>query len=162
MKKTLLIILTALSALGIEAEAQVDGRLIGNFARANEAAMIGYESAEVCGEAGGRWFDGDCIFAAEDSVRITSQASGIRLAIDTVGITGNACEYEGTATYRDFSTLVSTKPTRVWNGKEMVPATCEVTVTALDGGAVSVKTNGRCDLFCSARASLEIDSAQRR
>lgn len=164
MKKTLLIILTALSALGLvnEAGAQVDGRLVGTFARANEAAMLGYESQDKCESDGGRWFDGDCIFGAEDSVRISVTAAGIRLAIDTVGITGNACEYEGLATYRDFSTLVSTKPARAWNGKEFVATTCEVTVTALDGGAVTVKTNGHCEMFCSARASLEIDTAHKR
>lgn len=163
MKKALLIVLTALSALGLVNEAgATDVGLVGSFARVVESAMIGYESATTCEDDGGRWFDGDCVFGTEETVRVSIANDVIRVAIETVGVTANVCEYEGEATLRDPTTLVSSKPTRAWNGSAFVAATCEVAVTALPDGSVRVSNNGKCQMFCGPRATLEIDSAQRR
>lgn len=135
----------------------------GTFSYPHDVAMYGYETAEPCVEDGGRFAgDGFCVFSSADEVKVVREGETYVVKVDTVSTNAHMCQFEGLGVWNDKGALVAHTEVNDWEGDKMVPATCEVTVTYIDGDTVSVSHNGKCASLCGANTDLAIERAKRK
>jgi hypothetical protein len=156
--KSLLIALLALPALA----AHFTG--VGEFYAPHEIAVFGYQDEASCSADEGRWEEELCWFKVEDEVIVKDDNAGsLDVVVNTVTTNGHSCSFEGKGKFTNEGTILATAPSEDWSGDESVPATCEVTLTFVDGNTVDVSNGGEsCSYFCGARATLDISGAKRR
>lgn len=138
----------------------------GRFANEHEFPIFGYDNAKDCSADGGRWDEEmGCLFTGEDSVEVKLLADHTyRVEIQTVTTNGHSCGFESANGVFQNGAIVATDLADEWDSEkqEMVPVTCEVAVSYVDGNTVNVSHNGKCSTFCGARASLDIERAKRQ
>lgn len=139
----------------------------GLFNYSHQIGMFGYENAEACKADDGEWDvdNGICFFNTADQVEVKLAAENTyNVKVDTVTTNAHTCTFEGTGKVlmgTDKFTILASTESEEWDGDKFVPATCEVTLTYIDGDTVNVVNNGKCTSFCGARADLTIDEAKR-
>jgi len=157
-----------LAALGFSLPVFAALNPVGDFAFAHSIAFFAYDE-QGCKEAEGQW-DGDiCLFDAEDSVSVTGGEMGsFNVRVSTVATNAHTCDFDGKGEMVSANQLKATAPSEVYipgeNGKDgrFESATCEVSVTFLDGNSVKVESGETCSYFCGARAHLDIEKAVRK
>jgi hypothetical protein len=137
---------------------------VGEFYAPHEIALFGYQDEASCSADEGRWEDELCWFEVEDEVIVKDDGAGsLDVVVNTVATNGHSCGFEGKGKFTNEGTILATAPSEVWDGEELKPATCEVTLTFVDGNTVDT-THGSsaCNYFCGARATLDVSGAKRR
>lgn len=157
-----------LAALGFSLPVLAALNPAGDFFFAHKIAFLAYDEIG-CSDAQGEW-DGDlCIFNGEDSVSVTGGEKGsFNVSISTVTTNAHTCDFEGRGEMVAANLLKASAPSEIYipgeNGKDghFESATCEVSVTYLDGNSVKVESGETCSYFCGANASLDIEKAVRK
>lgn len=165
MKKAIFALVTAffVSAAAAASAAWFSGE--GEFALPHQMVMMAYDSAEACEADQGQWSeDLGCVFDVEDSVMVKREADAYQVQVSTITTNAHMCEFEGKGRFTNTGELLATAESEEWDddAQEWKPATCELTVSYVDGDTVNVSDNGKCRSFCGMRATLDIAGAKRR
>ena len=157
MKTLIALSLLSLPALG----AWFSGE--GKFVAAHDISFLSYADKKECEADKGRWENELCVFAAEDELEITRQGVNYTAKVSTVTTNAHTCDFEGQGAFQNDGTLKVSAESQEWNAEkeEWIPATCEVTVSFEDGDTANVSNNGKCQMFCGMRATLDITKAKR-
>lgn len=133
----------------------------GEFSKLHPIAFMSYEDQAACEADEGKWDDGLCWFDTSDEVSVERNGEKYLVKVDTVTTNAHTCSFEGEGVMKGTQ-IVATSEGEEWDGENPVPVTCEVTLDYLDGDTVNVTNNGKCQYFCGARATLEIEGAKRK
>lgn len=152
-----------LAALAVPLPAAM--RVAGEYAVSKEVLDPSISSRRACRKAGGAWAEEACtIDGLSDRVRITESAPGAyRIHVQTVTTAFHTCDFEGNGTQTsgpDELRVIrfQADPDEVTAGE----VRCEVDVRwygdRIDVAPVSWEA---CRVWCGARATLDIDGAER-
>lgn len=150
------LILSALLTFSSVVSADAGLNKAGVFKDLYPIGSFGYPDAESCQEDGGVYDDGLCIFEDGGStIEIKKTDNGkYDLSISSVGTNMHLCDYQGEAEDLNADQIISKDSVEESNR-------CEVIVHFTSNDTIAVITNGKCQDYCGANMSLDVENANR-
>ena len=147
----------AISILAMSLSLAVNANVEGTYKHVRPFAVFNYQEQD-CKEEGGSFDDGVCFFKDGGStIEIKNNTKGsFDLSITSVGTNFHFCDYQGEATQAGPKRLTSND----FNAE--YPGTCELNVFVTSKDTIAIETNGKCQDYCGANMSLDIENATRK
>ncbi|MDD4974211.1 MAG: hypothetical protein PHY93_07650 [Bacteriovorax sp.] len=151
------LLLSALVTFSSFASVDVQLNKTGVFKDTHPFGSFGYPNAKACEEDGGVYNDGLCVFQDGGStIEIKKNNNGkYDLSVSSVGTNMHLCDYEGEAIDLNAVQIISKDTV----GDEA--NRCEIVVAFTSNDTLSVITNGKCQDYCGANMSLDVENAKR-
>lgn len=120
-----------------------------------------YENKTACKADHGHWLKEEsvCEFTTSDTAEVTREGNQFSLAVTTLESNFHTCEFQGPATLSG-NTLVSKAEAEDYNPETGQIETVECRVSAelsSRGKSMSITTNGKCQSYCGANGTLEVE-----
>lgn len=134
---------------------------VGKFQNKHLVLAQMYTSKAECVADNGRWVKSDemCFFETSDDAVVTKEGDNFKLTVSTITSNLHMCEFSAPAVLVG-NVLISEVPVDEYNSEngETTPETCIVSAELSNHGkTMSITTNQKCQSFCGANASLEVN-----
>jgi hypothetical protein len=134
---------------------------VGKFQSKHQVLAQMYTSKAECVADNGHWLKSDemCLFDTSDDAVVTKEGENFKLTVTTITSNLHMCEFSAPAVLVG-NILVSEVSVDEYNSEngETTPETCIVSAELSNNGkTMSITTNQKCQSFCGANASLEVD-----
>ncbi len=134
---------------------------VGNFQNKHQVLAQMYTNKSDCETDNGQWMKSDemCLFNTSDDASVTKEGENFKLSVTTITSNLHMCEFSATAVLvgKTLVSEVSVDEYNMENG-ETITTSCIVSAElSKNGKAMSITTNQKCQSFCGANASLEVD-----
>ena len=151
------LLLSTLVTFSSFASADVQLNKTGVFKDLHPFGSFGYPNAQACQQDGGVYNDGLCVFQDGGStIEVKKNNDGkYDLSISSVGTNMHLCDYEGEAVDLNAAQIISHGTTDEDGNR------CEIVVAYTSNDTLSVITNGKCQYYCGANMSLDVENAKR-
>jgi hypothetical protein len=133
----------------------------GKYQNKHQVLAQMYTSKKDCLADKGHWIKADemCLFDTSDDAIVTKEGNNFHLLVTTIASNLHMCEFSAPATLVG-NVLISEIAVDEYNSEngETVPETCILSAELTNNGkAMSITTNQKCQSFCGANGTLEID-----
>ena len=134
---------------------------VGKFQSKHQVLAQMYTNKAECVSDNGHWVKSDemCLFDTSDDAAVTKEGENFKLTVTTITSNLHMCEFSAPAVLVG-NILVSEVSVDEYNSEngETIQASCIVSAELSNNGkAMSITTNQKCQSFCGANASLEVD-----